>query len=356
MPSITLGSKKMLVAVSIAAFTWCFTALETAMASPNHKVEDMFSTVRTICAGRFLIDVPSSARVVYGDMWGPYEIQRHPNEAANVEAYLQRYAEQLKEDREFASEELLGPHSMLGKVMNGAVPGQRLFFGVERGSNIFYKIYSLMPVGADLFVQIGTSSYKEYPSTIEILNSTARRMQSLHADHVPTNPGFCIDGALIKDGMESNVEKIQLGIRMNEFPDVHFSIEMTRKNFKVESDAIEPRLEEARRQAFAMGWGAWYSRIKTLRKGNRTLGPWKGFEVLVHIPSRKEIGESHDFNFVALGVPKNPQVPTVDMKLDTGVSDNRPGAIKPSVTDQEALYIWDRIIQSIRLRPVTPTK
>lgn len=326
------------------------------MASPNQKVENMFATTRTICAGRFLIDIPASATVVYGDLWGPYEIERHANEASNIEAYLLRYAEQLKEDRTFASKQLLGPHSMLGKVVNGAAPGQRLFFGVDRGSSIFYEIYSLMPVGADLFVQTGTSSHKDYASTIDILNSTARRIEPLQEYSVPTYSGFCIDGALIKDDVESDVEKVKMGVRLKEFPDVHFSIEMTRKDFRVESDAIEPRLEEARSRAFAMGWGAWYSRIKTLRKGNRTLGPWKGFEVLVHIPSRKEIGESHDFNFVALGVPKNPQVPTVDMKLDTGVRENRPGAVKPSVTDEEALYIWDRITTSIRLRPVTPTK
>jgi len=326
------------------------------MASSNQKVENMFATTQTICAGRFLIDIPALATVVYGDLWGPYEIARYPNEAANIEAYLLRYAEKLKEDRTFASKQFLGPHSMLGKVINGAVSGQRLFFGVERGSSIFYEIHSLMPVGPDLFVQTGPSSHKDYASTVEILNSTARRIEPLHKNSVPTHPGFCIDGALIKDDVESDVEKIQMGVRLKEFPDVHFSIEMTRKDFRVESDAIEPRLEQARHRAFAMGWGAWYSRIKTLRKGSRTLGPWKGFEVLVHIPSRKEIGESHDFNFVALGVPKDPFVPTIDMKLDTGVRENHPGAVKPSVTDQEALYIWDRITTSIRLRPVTQAK
>jgi hypothetical protein len=326
----------------------------TVMASSNVDVQHLFAKTKTICAGRFLIDVPLSANVVYGDLWAPYEIQRYANDAANVDQYLLRYAAELKEHQRFASKELLKPDSMLGKVINGAVPGQRLFFGLSRGYNIFYEIYSLIPVGPDLFVQRGTPSETGlgYLETVDILNSTARRIFPLEKDNVPTHSGFCIDGAFIKDDAESDVEKIQLGVRLREFPDVHFSVEMVRKNFLVESDAIEPRLEEARRQAFAMGWGGWYSRIKILRKENRSLGPWKGFEVLTHIPPRKEIGESHDFNFVALGIPKNPLVPTIDMKLDTGVRDNRPGAVKPSVTDEQALYIWDRITNSIRIRPV----
>lgn len=339
--------------VTVAIFTLCMLAWRMVMASPNQKIQAMFATTKTICAGRFLIDVPSSASVVYGDLWGPYEIQRYPNEAANIETHLLQYAKQLQQDRTFASKQLLGPHSMLGKVINGVAPGQRLFFGVERGSSIFYEIYSLMPVGADLYVQTGSSSHRDYASTVEILNSTARRIEPLHKTSIPPYSGFCIDGALIKDDVASDVEKIQMGVRLAEFPDVHFSLEMTRKDFRIESDAIEPRLEAARRRAFAMGWGSWYNRIKTLRKGDRVLGPWKGFEVLVHIPSRKEIGESHDFNFVALGIPKDPFVPTIDMKLDTGVRDNRPGAVKPGITDEEALYIWDRITNSIRVRPVT---
>jgi hypothetical protein len=145
-------------------------------------------------------------------------------------------------------------------------------------------------------------------------------------------------------------------VRLKEYTDVHFSIQLVRKDYVVESDAIEPRLNQAQRDAVANGWGEWYSRIKLLRRRDRALGPWNGFEVLAHLPAQKGMHDTHDFNFVALGVPKDPHMPTIDMKLDTGVRDNQVGAVRPSISDNEAIYIWDQITASIRLRPVTPAK
>ncbi|UGQ46148.1 T6SS immunity protein Tli4 family protein [Massilia endophytica] len=172
---------------------------------------------------------------------------------------------------------------------------------------------------------------------------------------IPTESGFCIDGALVRDAKQSDIERIQVGVRLKEFPDVHFSIEMVRKNDKIESDALEPRLKEAEREAMLMGFGAWYARIKMLRRGERAIKPWNGYEVLAHMPEQEHEGESHHFNFVALGEPKNPYVPTIDMDLNTGVEQNRPGAARPSVTDDEAVYIWDRLTNSLRLRPISPS-
>lgn len=39
--------------------------------------------------------------------------------------------------------------------------------------------------------------------------------------------------------------------------------------------------------------------------------------------------------------------------MQTGVSENAAGAVKPSLTDEEAIAVWDKITSSIRVRPVS---
>ncbi|MBC7656957.1 MAG: hypothetical protein H7147_07270, partial [Frankiaceae bacterium] len=43
-----------------------------------------------------------------------------------------------------------------------------------------------------------------------------------------------------------------------------------------------------------------------------------------------------------------------DVQLDTGVAGNSTKAKPPSVTDDEAVALWDRLTASIRARPTTP--
>lgn len=327
------------------------------MEESTERVQELFKATKTLCVGRFLIDVPTTATVVYGAMWVPYDLVRLPQEAKNIDKHVQTLLEELDGKRHRAAKELRSEPGVLGKTVDGALPGQRIFFGLS-GMSSFYKIRSIMPIADDLYIQtaIPVRDGNNYGSTIEELNSVAKRIAPRGDNEIPQESGFCVDGALVRDSDNPKVEKIQVGIRLKEFPDVHFSLELLRGDYIVESDAIEPRLAAARRDAIAAGFGDWFERIKTFRRGERTLGAWNGFEILARVPAQKDQGESHDFNFVALGEAKNPSVPALDMKLDTGVKDNRPGAVPPSISDAEAVYIWDKFTSSLRLRPVTAGK
>jgi hypothetical protein len=126
---------------------------------------------------------------------------------------------------------------------------------------------------------------------------------------------------------------------------------MTKKDVLVASDAIEPRLAQAEEEAKRSGAGGWFSRIKVFRRGPRQVGQWTGFEVLVRKPAQEREGESHEFAFLSQGEPKDPLLPVLDVQLNTGVEGNQIGAKRPSVTDEEAIAIWDRLIGTIRVRP-----
>lgn len=159
--------------------------------------------------------------------------------------------------------------------------------------------------------------------------------------------GVCIDGAFVLDGGHSHHEMTTLGIRLRDFADVHFSLEMIFKTRLIDSDALEPRLRSAEEQAKANGNGEWYARIKSLRRGERRIANWTGFEALLRRPPQGKYGSFHEFAFVSQGEPNNLALPVLTLDLYTGVAGNALGG-QPSLTDDEAIELWDRLTGSIR--------
>ena len=119
----------------------------------------------------------------------------------------------------------------------------------------------------------------------------------------------------------------------------------------VESNALEPRLKQAEKDARAAGAGDWYSRVKFFRRGDREINGWHGFEVLARKPAQAGGSGNHQFAFLSLGELKNPLKPELDVQLDTGVHGNDTAATPPSLTDEEAVALWDKLTSSIRVRP-----
>jgi len=148
------------------------------------------------------------------------------------------------------------------------------------------------------------------------------------------------------------VEAVSVGIRLRNLADVHISINMTKKDIYIESDALEPRLKAAEKDAIAKGKGALYGRIKFLSKGVRRVGNWDGFEVGARMPAQKEAGEYHEFAYLSQGEPKNPLLPVLDVKLHSGVKGNKIGGAKAGISDDEAIYLWNEVLASIRPRMV----
>ncbi|MCL1861383.1 MAG: T6SS immunity protein Tli4 family protein, partial [Proteobacteria bacterium] len=52
------------------------------------------------------------------------------------------------------------------------------------------------------------------------------------------------------------------------------------------------------------------------------------------------------------GVGKDLLRPAVTLKLYTGVVENTRASVQPSLTDDEAIAMWDKLTSTIRVRPV----
>lgn len=315
------------------------------------RVQKTFAQKKTICVGRFLFDVPEKSTIIYGPSHAPWPIVTYLGDAKKKDVVVAERLAEVQVEKKMASGDLQGRESLVGSTIDGAAPGQKIVIGVSKGSSSIYKIESYLAVGENLYVQSADPIAAEKDDAIQDLNAIALAIKAREEGDIPVDSGVCLEGGFIAESKHLSYEAFNVGVRLNEFPDVHFSLSVTKKDVLVESDALEPRIRQAEELAKRSGQGAWYSRIKTLRRGKRQIGCWYGFEMLAWKPPQDTEGESHEFLFVSQGQPKNALQPVLELELHTGVSGNRVGAAKPGLTDEEAVEVWDQLISSIRIRP-----
>jgi hypothetical protein len=312
------------------------------MTALSPRLQPLFEKTKTVCFGQFVVEVPSTATVVFGPADVDFPIVYYSGEGDKVAEHVAAQLGEVEKDRKFLDKDDVVKFSLFGKVIDGIMPGQKLVFGSK--DQAFYSIDSFIPVGKDLFVQHATSAISKDDS-IKSLNTAAKLLRLRAENEVPTESGACIEGGFV--AWQPEFERASLGVRLKEFPDVHFSVEVSKnQDYLVESSALEPLLNRAEKDG-----GSWYSRIKFFRRGPRQLGNWNGFEALARKPAQEKSTESHEFAFVSLGALRDSLQPELNIKLDTGVKGDQTASVKPSLTDEEAVALWDKLTTSIRVRP-----
>ncbi|NRR32589.1 hypothetical protein HSX11_20685 [Oxalobacteraceae bacterium] len=321
------------------------------MTAASPRMQPLFEKTKTVCFGHFLMEVPVSATVIFGPTNVDWPIEYFPGEAEKIAQHVAGQLDEIEKDRIFLSKEDITKFTRYGKVIDGALPGQKLIFGTkDQATN---SIYSFIPLGKDLFIQRALRALS-IDAEIKTMNTVASSLRLRTENEIPTENGACIEGGFVS--WQPEFERIAIGIRLKEFPDVHLSISATRKDVLIESDALEPRVKRAEEEAKKEGLGWLYARIKTFRRGTRQLGDWNGFEILARKPMYKDDTDAHEFLFLSQGTPNDPLKPVLDIRLNTGVANNKTASVRPSISDEEAVALWDKLTTSIRIRPTGGTK
>ncbi|OYO27799.1 hypothetical protein CD932_21980 [Janthinobacterium sp. PC23-8] len=88
-----------------------------------------------------------------------------------------------------------------------------------------------------------------------------------------------------------------------------------------------------------------------LREGKRQVQHWQGEESLI----RRTDG-AHDFEWTLVGKPRDVAYPSVLVAhMYTKVAHNTVGAAKAaSLTDDEAIALWDKLLSSLKFRVKVP--
>lgn len=317
------------------------------MTALSSRMQAIFEKTNLVCFSHFILDVPATAKVVYGPAEMEVPIRYYPGEADKLNQHVADQLVEIEKYRIFLNEQNIIEYPLFGKTIEGSTRGSKIVFGSK--SQVGYDVYSFFSVGDDLFVQ-SLNGALPHEDHISVLKTIASSLRLRTQDEIPAEPGSCIDGAFLPIPLQ--YEKVTLGVRLKEFPDVHFSIEVHKNQNRLpEGSDLEMRLKSAELEG-----GTWYSRVKFLRRGERQLGEWKGSEALALKPAQETEKEAHEFHYISLGAPNAPLQPRIKIQLDTGASGWQKGAVRTSITDEEAVALWDKLIGSIRVRPVSGKK
>lgn len=306
-------------------------------------VRALFAKTKPVCFGRFVIDVPEDAQVVWGGTAFGASIATLVNEAPNV---LKIIAEKEREILNSGNSNPEITESRQGDTRNTYLLA---YWEDKHAKRVgLEEIWTYVVSNANVFIYMSSIGDNEQRS--DVLSRSAHVAQRLRArapDEIPTNPGVCIDHGFIADNSGKYQEIFQIGFRFPSMPDLSFS--MSSNKDAQRDEGLLARAREVEKRAHGTEYEAGLRHLKKLRVGKREVGRWQGEELLYVYDDKKE-GRHHEFTIESQGVRYDKNLPFWNAQLHTGVVGNRAGEKASGLTDDEAIVVWNTLLNSLRLR------
>ena len=159
----------------------------------------------------------------------------------------------------------------------------------------------------------------------------------------PADPGYCFAGGFIANAEWEN-EEAAIDIDIAGHPDAFVSVWI----YPLASHKHDKPLLE-RMGGLTQALGNLATSVHVLRKGSRQIGPYKGQEHLASAPNSGGM-RGHAFVWETQG-DGTLDTPAIKIELTTGHQDDKGNPQKTTLTDQQAIKLWDDILNSFRLRP-----
>ncbi|CAJ0706407.1 hypothetical protein LMG19089_04096 [Ralstonia edaphis] len=304
---------------------------EPVVMSP--RLQKLFAKTKHVCFGRNVVEVPAEAELLWGFQEFPAKIVVHVGEAGRLKEMAESYR---------------------AKVLASSKTAEITYFRLEPSSNSIevrsFEDKYARQYGLEAhmtFASSGSNLYEWFTGGKEL----GRLLHGLRArknTEIPTAPGVCIDHGFIADSSGSFQEIFGVGIDLPSFPDVSFSI-LSNKDASTDGD---PGLIE--RHYDAMG-KVTPTGVTRLQLGKREVNGWKGEQVLLRRDGIEKGVFAHEFLWASIGKSGSALNPaSVDIQLNTGVKASRTLAQPSSLTDEEALALWNRLLDSVRFRVNAP--
>lgn len=325
-----------------------------SMPTLSARLQTIFEQSKTVCFGRFLVDVPESTKIIWGDASLPLGITIYPDGVNTVRALEEKFTTELKSEKAVYLDDI----PLLLSVDKIDTPEGNIITGYESYDAINgLKISGFFQMGSNGIVVDAQPLKNMRDKVVADIKSIAQRLRTNGETEIPAEPGNCIEHAFLPDRpgdeKEESGEHVRIGFRLKEFPDVHFSIYVAPSNkYDPESDSLERQFKRIKEDPMTPEEEKVMASVKYFREQPRRIHDWHtGYEVLLRTPDEEGSLSHHEFRIKFTGVPLDRLRPYADIQLQTGVGDDAAGAAKASLTDEEAIAVWDKIMSTIRVRP-----
>ena len=313
-------------------------AKDTAMTQPN-----------SLCFGRFIVDLPEGAEIQ--DMGQQSEYMYGEIKSVPFDGGIAAFERKIQQ----RESELIGADKARGRSLRrtiAASPSARVLvterkifgrhdFGFEAYKLDHGLLFSLIEKSFD--EDVFNKKVLTQLQTELLPNLRARKM-----DEIPTEPGFCIrDGFIADNGNVDIYEHARMQLNFKQWPDMWISLTSMTVH-RTGRETLLQRVDKHPATLFAKPF------VKVLRKGRHDINGRTAEEILQLLPTDQGF-KQHSFRWEATGEVNRILVPDLIVELESGRPLNGVPR-RPSLTDQQAIELFDRIVKSVRLRPTGADK
>lgn len=324
----------------------------------RHEVARMTQKMKTVCVGRFLIDMPEEAQIaLHGARLDGFNISAftETNEGFQErllqrEAQLRSKPDRLGGNRNLEIEKKVGSESgIVGKMF---VHSRTVTEGTAtNGLDLERYRYEGVAVEAlvhanGISVDLAADDY--YPDRVANLPRLIEKLAPVAEGELPAESGFCIGRANFKDPLTADQgEEIVMVARLPSHPDIEFLLVLAAGINPAEQGLLERNSDSKSRMPFSMRW-----RFTELRAGERDVNGLLGEELVTCVVEEND-ANVYGFWWEVNGTRDNVLIPHLMFRMDTGRSND--GPVPSSISEDAALGLWDKIVSSIRVRSVAPS-
>lgn len=318
----------------------------------SERLQTLFAKTKFVCFGRYVLKVPQEAELTWGKTVISDEIKFIQG---GFEASKRRVAEDIaKVKRKSKTAEIT--YNQQGPV---DASWQIRYYESDTAKEYKLHFFDTYVNKGDLtFILGGSVEDNETEDAAAIrLAARAKSVRLRAADEVPDEPGYCIPYGFMADKLYAAQETVSVGIHFPSLPDVTFSISSNKDaygdyppaQFEAEKRgelSLLTRIEQAKKDQ-----GLSYPSRTVLREGKRDVQHWQGEESLI-----MRSDGTHDFEWAFVGTPGDVANPSeYNAVMFTKVEHNVVGAAHAaSVTDAEAVALWDTLLSGLKFRVKVP--
>jgi hypothetical protein len=323
----------------------------------QQEVARMTSEMKTVCLGRFLIDMPEESELaLVRPRINGLDISSFDEPEADFqkrlvqrEARLRAAPDRLGGNRNLESVRAVKTdNGVLGKIF---VHSRTVTEGTQaRGLELERYHYEGVAVealvhGKGMSFDISSSDYD--PAKVENLAKLVAKLVPNPTNEAPTEPGFCVYRAWFRDPLTADQgEEIMMHAQLPSHPDIQFLTILAAGNKPATQGLLERTTE-----AEAGLTPDEKKRISNLRADQRTISGIAGDEVLTRVVENNH-AVVYGFWWEVNGTEDNVLIPHLSFTMDVGKGDY--GPVPSSLSQDAAMALWDKILSSIRLHQSRP--
>ncbi|WP_420995983.1 T6SS immunity protein Tli4 family protein [Cupriavidus sp. 30B13] len=291
---------------------------------------------KTRAIGRHLVELPADVRTVESYKYNEVRIEplreiQTRGDFDNLIARREQALRATKHDKHGSMFIERVPHA------NGSVT---LISWNKTTSDILYRFDTYFLAGTRTLAYSGSVSPSRRESALSVRDELSREWREIPTGEIPTGIGYAASDAILIDN-DLNFESWAMIIRLAGKPDVSLTVTSYVQR------SVEPGLRK-RAGGILAGLLGTVAGVTQLRNRARPVGPIEADEILV--AGTQDGKRTYGFKWEAPGKADSLAEPNLNVSLQVGESAYLTNK-ESFASDEEALELWDAVVDSLRLRP-----